>query len=130
MLGTADLVAFVATSDADRARGFYAGTLGLAVVEESRYAVVLDAGGTRLRVTVVERVAPAPYTVLGWSVPDLAAAIRALTARGVEFRRYAGLDQDALGVWRAPDGARVAWFADPDGNTLSLTQAPRPGGPG
>lgn len=122
MLGSSDLIAFVATVDLGRAREFYASVLGLRLVEETPFACVFDANGTTLRVTLAESVTPAGYTVLGWSVADVAAAIRALRERGVVFVRYARLEQDDLGVWRSPGGARIAWFEDPDGNTLSLSQ--------
>jgi catechol 2,3-dioxygenase-like lactoylglutathione lyase family enzyme len=122
MLASCDLVAFVATTDLDRARQFYGETLGLEPVETSPFAAVFRANGTLLRVTPVPEHVRAPYTVLGWAVPDVAATVHALTARGVAFTRYDGMAQDALGIWTAPDGARVAWFLDPDGNNLSLTQ--------
>jgi catechol 2,3-dioxygenase-like lactoylglutathione lyase family enzyme len=122
MLASDDLIAFVATADPGRARAFYAGTLGLPLEDESPFALVFRANGTMLRVAIADAVAPAPYTVLGWAVADVAARVRALSARGVAFERYAGMDQDELGVWRSPSGARIAWFKDPDGNTLSLTQ--------
>ena len=70
------------------------------------------------------RVAGAVYTVLGWRVDDLDAALAELRSRGVELKRYEGLEQDESGAWTAPGGSRIAWFADPDGNTLSLQQAP------
>jgi hypothetical protein len=82
---------------------------------------VLDAGGTMLRVTPVPGLTARSFTVAGWNVPGIAAAVRGLTERGVQFTRYAGMTQDELGVWTTPGGDRVAWFADPDGNTLSLT---------
>jgi catechol 2,3-dioxygenase-like lactoylglutathione lyase family enzyme len=124
MLGSSDLVAFVATADLDRARAFYGETLGLPVVEQSPFACVFDAHGTLLRVTPVAEVAAAPYTVLGWTVPDIVATVRALAEAGVALTRYDGIDQDELGVWRTPSGARVAWFRDPDANVLSVTQPP------
>ena len=99
--------------------------LGLRLVEDSSFAVAFDAHGTQLRVTAVEQRVAAPYTVLGWFVPDIADAIDALAARGVDFKRYDGMDQDAHGVWASPSGARIAWFEDPDGNVLSLTQRGR-----
>jgi catechol 2,3-dioxygenase-like lactoylglutathione lyase family enzyme len=123
MLGSSDLVAFVATTDLDRARTFYSGTLGLSVVEESPFACVFDAHGTTLRVTPVGEIHTAPYTVLGWTVDDIAATVRALGAAGVSFERFPGMDQDDSGVWTSPSGAQVAWFTDPDGNVLSVTQA-------
>jgi catechol 2,3-dioxygenase-like lactoylglutathione lyase family enzyme len=124
VLSGSELVAFVASRDLDLAARFYGAVLGFELVDSSPFARVFDAGGTTLRVTRVDAVAPARYTVLGWQVPDVEAAIGALRARGVEFTRYAGLEQDEHGVWTAPGGSRIAWFADPDGNTLSLQQAP------
>jgi catechol 2,3-dioxygenase-like lactoylglutathione lyase family enzyme len=124
MVAGATLVAFVAATDLDAAERFYGGTLGLPLVESTPFANVFDAHGTQLRVTRVEVVAAAPYTVLGWRVDDLEAAMAELRGRGVEFRRYESLGQDEAGVWTAPGGTRVAWFADPDGNTLSVQQAP------
>ena len=122
MLDTADLIAFAATTDLDRARVFYEQVLGLPVTEQTDLACVFDANGTMLRVTAVPEVARAGYTVLGWRVADITAAVRELSARGVTFLRFDGMDQDADGVWTSPGGGRIAWFADPDGNTLSLTQ--------
>jgi catechol 2,3-dioxygenase-like lactoylglutathione lyase family enzyme len=122
MLATSDIVAFVATTDLPRARSFYATTLGLPLLSEDPYACVFDAHGTHLRVNLVDQPALAPYTVLGWSVADIALTIGTLAAGGVVFQRFDGMDQDDLGVWRAPGGALVAWFKDPDGHTLSLTQ--------
>jgi catechol 2,3-dioxygenase-like lactoylglutathione lyase family enzyme len=122
VLERAELVAFVGTRDLRLSDRFYGGLLGLALVDSGPYANVYDTGGAPLRVTLVEDVARAPYTVLGWNVPDIASAIESLAARGVGFTRYEGLEQDAVGIWTAPGGARVAWFQDPDGNTLSLSQ--------
>jgi catechol 2,3-dioxygenase-like lactoylglutathione lyase family enzyme len=119
-LAGATLVAFVATTDLERSHEFYGGVLGLERVEASGYANAYPG----LRVTLVRERAPAGHTVLGWSVPDLAAAMAELAARGVEFRRFAGMDQDDAGVWRAPSGSLIAWFEDPDANTLSLQQPP------
>jgi len=122
MLKSRPIVAFVATSDPKRAKTFYAKTLGLRLVSEDAFALAFDAGGTMLRVATVKSLKPAGYTVLGWIVPDIAKAVRDLVKRGVVFQRYKGMPQDDLGIWSSPSGARVAWFTDPDGNTLSLTQ--------
>ena len=122
MLGSSKVVAFVATAAPARARAFYADSLGLSLVSEDSFALVFDAGGTTLRGAIVKEVRPAGYTVLGWMVPDIGVAVRDLAQRGVAFQRYDGLKQNAQGIWTAPSGARVAWFHDPDGNTLSLTQ--------
>jgi predicted enzyme related to lactoylglutathione lyase len=122
MLESSEVIAFAAATDLDRARAFYEHTLGLTVTEQNEFACVLDAHGTMLRVTAVPKVSAAGYTVLGWRVADITATVREMAARGVEFRRYDGMDQDGDGIWTTPGGDRVAWFADPDGNVLSLTQ--------
>jgi catechol 2,3-dioxygenase-like lactoylglutathione lyase family enzyme len=124
VLRDSPLVAFVATTELERARTFYESVLGLDVVHADGFACVVDAHGTTLRVTAVPERAPAAYTVLGWEVADLESEVDALVARGVGFSRFEGMDQDGRGIWTAPDGTRVAWFADPDGNTLSLSEAP------
>jgi len=113
----------VATTNADGAREFYGGVLGLRLLADEPFALVFDAHGTTLRVQKLPELAPARHTVLGWRVPDVAGAIRQLSAKGVAFERYPGLPQDELGIATFPGGSRVAWFKDPDGNTLSLTEA-------
>ena len=126
MLKSRPIVAFVATTDPKRAKPFYGKTLGLRLISEDGFALAFEAGGTMLRVAIVKTLRPAGYTVLGWIVPDIARAVRDLGKRGVIFQRYEGMmPQDDLGIWSSPSGARVAWFTDPDGNTLSLTQFPR-----
>jgi catechol 2,3-dioxygenase-like lactoylglutathione lyase family enzyme len=125
MFGAA-LVGFVGVSDLDRAQEFYGDQLGLPLSDERPFALVADVAGTMLRITAVGDVAAVPYTVLGWSVPDINTIIDALVARGVSFTRYEGMDQDERGVWTAPGGSRVAWFLDPDGNNLSLTELAGP----
>lgn len=130
VLTSADMIAFVGTTDAERAKVFYQDKLGLRLVtEEPSHALVFDAGGTMLRVSVVAEVPPVPYTVLGWRVGDIAAAVESLVSQGVVLERFPGFTQDSQGVWTAPDGTRVAWFKDPDGNMLSLTQFPVEGSP-
>ena len=125
MLGSSSLVAFVGTRDAARARAFYGDTLGLRLAsDELPFALVYDANGTMLRVTPVPQMEPAKYTVLGWKVADIAGTAGRLQRAGVQFQRYPGMVQDELGIWTSPSGARVAWFPDPDGNLLSITQLP------
>jgi catechol 2,3-dioxygenase-like lactoylglutathione lyase family enzyme len=121
MLTGAKVIAFVSTTDGRRARRFYEGILGLRVIEDDDFALTLDSEGTTVRVTKVQKLSPASYTVLGWEVADIVASVRTLVGRGVTFERYESFDQDALGIWSAPGGARVAWFRDPDGNVLSLS---------
>jgi len=121
MLGNQHLIAFIPVADLHAAQSFYSDVLGLSVTEETPYAVVLDAGGTMLRLTQVDDLRPQPFTVAGWQVSDVEASIDVLVASGIAFVRYEGLDQDARGIWCTPGGDQVAWFTDPDGNTLSLT---------
>jgi catechol 2,3-dioxygenase-like lactoylglutathione lyase family enzyme len=115
-------IAFVPTARPAAARAFYRDLLGLPLLDEDGFALVLDAGGTMLRVVRVEAVAPAAHTVLGWRVADIHATLSELHGKGVQAERFGFLEQDADGVWAAPGGDLVAWFKDPDGNTLSLTQ--------
>jgi catechol 2,3-dioxygenase-like lactoylglutathione lyase family enzyme len=122
MLQSSDVVAFIPTTDPARARAFYEQVLGLRVAEQNDFACVFDANGTMLRVTTVAEVARPGYTVFGWRVADIAATVRSLAERGVTFTRYDGMGQDGDGVWTAPGGNKIAWFTDPDGSTLSLTQ--------
>ena len=118
------IVGFVGVTSLDRAAEFYGGVLGLALADERPYALVLDRAGGMLRITEVATVSPAPYTVLGLGVDDIDAEVTALTQQGIAFTRYEGMGQDELGIWTSPGGGRIAWFTDPDGNTLSLTQFP------
>ena len=124
MLGSSEIIAFVATSAPERAREFYRDTLGLRLVSEDPFALVFDAHGTMLRISIVKGLKPAEYTILGWQVGDIAAAVKDLKKAGVKFQYYEGLTQDSLEIWTSPSGAKVAWFKDPDGNVLSITQFP------
>ena len=115
-------VLFLATANAERSRQFYEQVLGLTFVADEPPALVFRVGDRMLRIQKVDRVHAAPYTALGWAVADIRRTMRHLRAAGVVFQRYDGLDQDGDGIWQAPSGARVAWFQDPDGHVLSLTQ--------
>lgn len=122
MLAQQKLIAFVATKDAARARKFYGEALGLTMLSDDPYALVFECAGTTIRIQKVENFAARPFTELGWQVSNIDEIVRWLARREVEMERFEGMDQDALGIWASPSGARVAWFKDPDGNTLSLTQ--------
>lgn len=120
-----DIVAFVPTTNPARSRRFFETTLGLQLVSEDSFALVFDANGTSIRVADVSSVTgfrPAPFTVLGWAVRDIQAVVTDLAAGGVKFQRFPGMEQDADGIWTSPSQARIAWFTDPEGNVLSLTQ--------
>jgi catechol 2,3-dioxygenase-like lactoylglutathione lyase family enzyme len=121
-LGSSEVIAFAAVLDLDRASAFYEQVLGLRLVERNDFAAVFDAHGTMLRVSAVPRVANGGYTVLGWRVEDIDATVAELTRLGIVFNHYDGMAQNEHGVWNTPNGDRVAWFPDPDGNVLSLTQ--------
>jgi catechol 2,3-dioxygenase-like lactoylglutathione lyase family enzyme len=124
MTWAGSIVAFVGVSDLDVAERFYGETLGLDLDDQRPFSLVATVGTTSLRITAVAQVHAVPYTVLGWNVPDIEAAVDLLTLRGVEFTRYEGFEQDSRGIWTAPSGARVVWFLDPDGNNLSVSQLP------
>jgi len=117
-------VCFVLTADRARAKPFYAEVLGLRLLGEDDHAATFDLGNrTPMRLTDLPGHQGAGHTVLGWHVADITGAVRALAAKGVTFNVYEGFGQDADGIWGSPGGgARVAWFNDPDGNVLSLTQ--------
>ena len=122
MLGAKAVIGFIPTKNFKRARAFYEKKLGLKFAGQDAFALVLEAGGTMVRVVKVDDFQPAPYTILGWKVAAIAEEAATLKMRGIVFERYPGMEQDDLGVWHAPEGARVAWFKDPDGNLLSLSQ--------
>ena len=123
-LASAKLVAFAATTNPARAKEFYGGVLGLRLVSQDGFALVFEANGVTLRVSTVREVAQAQYMVLGWEVSDIAAAVKDMEKAGVKFERYSFPGVDEMGIWTEPGGARVAWFKDPDGNILSVSQHP------
>ena len=116
-------VAFLYVGDRERALGFYRDTLGLALRSADAFGDFIDLGGGLLRMTVMPDHKAHPHPVLGWNVADIGAAAAALRERGVTFTVFEGMGQDPQGIWTAPDGAsKVAFFADPDGNVLTLSQ--------
>ena len=122
-LDNAKPVAFVSVRDRDEGRAFYEGVLGLKHKSCDDFGDFYDLGAGLLRMTPMPDFQAHPHPVLGWDVPDIAAAARALKEKGITFAIYDGMGQDELGIWTAPDGkAKVAWFADPFGNVLSLSQ--------
>ena len=121
-LASANLVAFAATTNQERAKEFYGGVLGLRLLSQDNFALVFDANGVTLRVSTVREVAQAQYTVLGWEVSEITGKVKELEQAGVKFERYSFPGVDEMGIWTAPGGARVAWFKDPDGNILSVSQ--------
>ncbi|MGC2299749.1 MAG: VOC family protein [Acidobacteriaceae bacterium] len=124
MLGNQKIVSFVPIRDAARARAFYRDILGLRLLAEDNFALLFEVEGVHLRATLVGKFQPQPFTVLGWSVADAAETARKLNSAGISCERFPPLDQDELGLWRAPGGAHIAWFKDPDGNILSISQLP------
>ena len=114
----------ICTRDRGRATAFYRDTLGLTVAYDDRFAAVLNTGGVTLRISIAADFTPHEHTILGFNVPDVAATVKALREKGVTFNAYQHVSQDELGIWTAPDGTvRAAWFKDPDGNVLSVTNA-------
>jgi catechol 2,3-dioxygenase-like lactoylglutathione lyase family enzyme len=122
MLGSKNIVAFVPTKDPAKARQFYEGVLGLRFVKDDGFALVLDANGIMVRVAKAADFKPVPFTILGWQVSEIETVVAALQEKGVQFEIFGFLEQDQLGIWTAPGGDKVAWFKDPDGNLLSVSQ--------
>ncbi|HWO37262.1 MAG TPA: VOC family protein [Candidatus Acidoferrum sp.] len=121
MLGSTNIVAFVPTKDAEKARAFYVDVLGLRFLKDDGFAMVLDANGIMVRVARAQ-FTPAQFTILGWQVKNIERTVAGLQEKGVHFERFGFFEQDALGIWTAPTGDKVAWFKDPDGNVLSVSQ--------
>ena len=122
MLTHRSLIAFIPTKDTIRARHFYEDLLGLRFVSDDSFAIVMDANGTMIRIVRVEDFTPFPFTLLGWQVDDIHTTIAEMTSKGIQFLRYPYFEQSEDGAWTAPGGAKVAWFHDPDHNTLSISQ--------
>jgi len=122
ILEAATPVIVVCTRDRARATAFYRETLGLTLAHEDEFAAAFSIGGTTLRVSTVADFVPHQHTILGFRVEDVATTVKALRETGAVFNVYKGFNQDEFGVWTAPSGSvRVAWFNDPDGNVLSIT---------
>jgi catechol 2,3-dioxygenase-like lactoylglutathione lyase family enzyme len=125
MLTNTPIIGLVPARDAERARAFYEGVLGLPFLSDDGFAIVVKANDTILRIVRMGEFTPVPYTILGWEVANIEETVAGLTAKGVAFARYPFLPPeqvDELGIWTAPNGSKVAWFQDPDGNTLSLSE--------
>lgn len=124
MLTTSKPVILLPTVKKDESRAFFEETLGLKFIVDDGFALVFDSAGIMFRITPVREFTPHEFSVLGWEVDDIEASVKGLSANGVAFERYdfPWMTQDELGIWAAPDGTKVAWFKDPDGNLLSISQ--------
>ena len=122
MLASGKMVGFVPTTDYDRTRAFYEGKLGFDFVSLDQFALVMSAGGQKIRIAKIPNFTPLQGTVLGWEVTDIQAVATWLRNRGVTLEKYPFAQDRELGIWTAPSGDKVAWFKDPDGNILSISQ--------
>lgn len=122
MLGGSNISVFLATSQPEVSRLFYKEILGLEFVSEDDFAIVFNMNDTELRISKVPSFTPQPFTVLDWHVPDISKAVTALLNHDINFELFEGLNFSDDFVWTAPDGVQVAWFKDPDGNMLSVSQ--------
>lgn len=120
-LNDQEIISFLATSNVKESRSFFE-KIGLELVEETEFAVVYAGANGQLRIQKVEEFTPHPYTVLGWKVDAIETAVGELMKKGVIFEKYDRLSQDFNAIWTSPSGAKIAWFKDPDGNLISLTQ--------
>jgi catechol 2,3-dioxygenase-like lactoylglutathione lyase family enzyme len=122
MLASSKMIGFVPTKDFPKARAFYEGKLGFQFLSDDPFALVMRADETMIRIAKTQDFTPAPYTVLGWEVSDIETVVHWLQERGVAFEKYPFVQDRELGIWTAPNGNKVAWFKDPDGNVLSVSQ--------
>ena len=122
MLGSTNIIAFVPIKDSQKSRAFYEGILGLRFVDDDEFALVLEANGIMVRAVKLKDFTPAQFTVLGWEVSEIESVVRELVKKGIHFEIFGFFKQDELGIWTTPSGDKVAWFKDPDGNTLSVSQ--------
>jgi catechol 2,3-dioxygenase-like lactoylglutathione lyase family enzyme len=122
MLGKTNIVAFVPVKDADKTRAFYEGILGLRFIKDDGFALVFDANGIMVRAAKMKDFTPAQFTILGWQVTGIEKFAADLRSKGVHFEIFGFFKQDELGIWTAPTGDKVAWFKDPDGNILSVSE--------
>ncbi|HZW69554.1 MAG TPA: VOC family protein [Hanamia sp.] len=122
MLANKKLKAFVPTIKPEEAKSFYKDVLGLKLLSQDDYALEFEANGTLLRVTIVQELKPQAFTVLGWNVDDIVSIIKSLNDENIFCEKYDFFEQNDLGIWTSPNGSKVAWFKDPDGNVLSLTE--------
>ena len=123
-LASATVIGFIPTKDFRRAKKFYVSKLGLRFLAQDEFALVFESGGTAIRVVKVGEFKAASFTILGWWVTDIEECVRKLRRRRIVFERYAWMKQDDQGIWTAPGGTKVAWFKDPDGNILSVSEHP------
>lgn len=122
MLQDPKITAFLPTTDSKKSKEFYTNILGLNLVSEDNFALEFEGMGSVLRITIVREFQPHPFTVLGFKIENIEQQVTALLHKNVTFERFNELDQDDLGIWTSPGSARIAWFKDPDGNLLSLTE--------
>ena len=115
-------VSFIATARPDETQAFFSDVLGLKLIERSPFALVYSDSGHVLRIQIVQDLRPASYTVHGWQIANIVEEVVGLVAKDVQFQFFDHLPQDAHGIWTTPDGHKIAWFTDPCGNILSLTQ--------
>jgi catechol 2,3-dioxygenase-like lactoylglutathione lyase family enzyme len=121
MLSIHRIKAFVSTTNHDKAREFYQDKLGLKLLSEDSFGMEFEAAGAHIRISVVEKLMPQPFTVLGWDTDDIISTVSMMSNKGISFERYPFIEQDDFGIWTSPGGTRVAWFKDPDNNILSIS---------
>ena len=124
MLATAKMVGFFLIKDYEKSKAFFETKLGFKFISLDQFALVMSTGGHNIRIVKVPNFTPLQSTVLGWDVADIQAVVIWLKQQGVTCEKYPFVQDQDLGIWSAPGGAKVAWFKDPDGNVLSVSQHP------
>jgi len=121
-LSESKMIGFIPSTNLGNAKIFYSDQLGLQLLDQNEYALEYKVGDTILRINKVSESISSDYTIFGWQVDDIGVSVKTLTDSGIDFIRFDGMQQDGLGICMFPGGSKVAWFKDPDGSTLSLTQ--------
>ncbi len=119
------ITAFLPTVNPELSKQFYRHILGLKLISEDNFALEFESKGVILRITIVDKFVPHPFTVLGFKIRDIGTQVKLLSEKGIAFERFSALKQDESGIWTSPGNAKIAWFKDPDKNLISLTEKPQ-----
>jgi len=125
MLNDSTVTANIPASDLDRARRFYADTLGLTPVSENPGGLIYaTAGGTYFFLYETAFAGQAGHTIAQWHVADVAAEVSELKAKGLEFDHYDLPETTWEGdVASVPGMGHAAWFKDSEGNIMCIDDA-------
>jgi len=121
-LSQSKIVSFIPSTNLELAASFYTNKLNLKLISSDDYALEYFVNNATLRINKVVDLVKVNYTVLGWEVKNIKSTVDELRKNGIKFIFYEGMSQNENGICSFPDGGKVAWFKDPDDNTLSISQ--------